>query len=368
MANLSASTNEQQPAKPCWHWLMGHCNYGEKCRTGAHPANLDGRLVDTKNTNQAFVSNRKGEACQRCLTRMYKCDKLVHAAGPEDPCSECRHFGGPGCKCTLNNTMSYNDQAWRTMLQRGNHDYTLPADNSRTEGTSNKPPPSEMPEHELKPGWTGASKDALVAAADYLPSGVRDCPRAYLVPATETKRVQKGIARNEQLATRLAASSTSIPAGRLNLIPVARSSLIPTATSQSIPAKRRFVSEADAWPTAPTTGAPMERPPPHPLHGKVKSCLCEFDEEQWTLEYEDGTTITTRLNGRPAKVRRTANESVVLEPPRVSDASRGREPPVFQTRVYARPAMYEYVDIKAENHEPTLGSRRMVFKAEEDSE
>ncbi|KAK1807726.1 hypothetical protein LTR12_017922 [Friedmanniomyces endolithicus] len=365
MANLSASTNEQQPAKPCWHWLMGQCNYGDECRTGAHPPNLDGRLQDTKGPR---VRDERGQACQRCLTRFYDCDKPYRAEGSEDPCSECRHFGGPACKCTLNTTMSYNDQAWRVMLQRGNHGYTLPANKPRTEGTSNKPPPSEMPEHEVKRDWTGATRDALLEAGDYLPSGVRDCPRAYLIPATETKKVQKGIARNEQLATRLAASSTSIPAVRSNLIPASRSNLIPAANSQSIPAKRRFASEADAWPTAPATGVPMERPPPHPLHGKVKSCLCEFDDEQWTLEYKDGTTITTRLNGRPAKVRKTANESAVMEPPRVSDASRRREPPVFQTRVYAGPAMYEYVDIKAENDEPTLGSRRMVFRAEEDSE
>ncbi|KAK0278149.1 hypothetical protein LTR35_009472 [Friedmanniomyces endolithicus] len=360
--------------QPCYHWLMGSCEYGDECRNGPHPANLDGRLQGTKGSMVHEVT--KGhQACQRCLTRFYDCDKVYRAEGSEDPCSECRHFGGPGCNCKLNDRSNYNDHAWRIMLQRGNHDYTLPAAKPRNEGTSGKPLPSEMLEREVKAGWTGESKESLLTAVDFLPSGVRDCPRAYLVPATETKKEKKNVAFKERLTATPAASSASSPAQSISaagskVILAARPNPIPAANSQSIPAKRKFASAVDAWPTAPSSGAPMERPPAHPLHGKVKTCLCDFDDGQWTMEYEDGATITTRLNERPAKMRKAAKEAVVLEPPQVSvsDRSGGHKPLVIRTVVDAPIARSGEVEMTAKDDERTPGHDDMVVNVDEDSD
>lgn len=118
-----------------------------------------------------------------------QCDKKKrNRGGLDDPCSECRWFGGDKCECTLA-VLSYNDAVWFIMMNRGpRHHYTLPAPKDRTVSRKKKPDPSLMPSDRLKADWAGKTRDQLLALPDMLPEGVRDLPRAYVVPPRETNK------------------------------------------------------------------------------------------------------------------------------------------------------------------------------------
>ncbi|KAK3621423.1 hypothetical protein LTR56_022817 [Elasticomyces elasticus] len=44
-------------------------------------------------------------------------------------------------------------------------------------------------------------------------------------------------------------------------------------------------------PIFPTSGAPMERPPPHSEHGRFVSWSWDYDEDEWVGEYADGYEV-----------------------------------------------------------------------------
>ena len=115
-----------------------------------------------------------------------QCDKQSrHPTDERDPCSECRHFGGEKVQCQLSWTMSYNDTVYRQMLvRRGGHEYKLPS----FVQARNKGP---MPTERVKADWKGQSAEVLLAKGDFLPSGVRDCPRAFTVPPRESTQRAK---------------------------------------------------------------------------------------------------------------------------------------------------------------------------------
>lgn len=76
--------------------------------------------------------------------------------------------------------------------------YTLAAIKPRTEwkqGTTTtakaKPKPLPMQDRLLIDNWQGLSKEDLLALPDFLPAGVRDCPRAYLVKPRQTNTGKK---------------------------------------------------------------------------------------------------------------------------------------------------------------------------------
>ena len=48
-----------------------------------------------------------------------------------------------------------------------------------------------MPIDKVKANWQGESKEALLSKLDMLPPGVRDCPRAYLVPSRPSTVAKK---------------------------------------------------------------------------------------------------------------------------------------------------------------------------------
>lgn len=127
-------------------------------------------------------------------TQEVQCDKKTRDHDdPMDPCSECRHFGGPGCKCTFARNRSQNDMLYSIMLESSIRDYGLPEFKAREEPRKDGRVPSPMPDHEIKPNWTGAFRDQLLTIPDVLPPQVRRCPRAYLVPPGEsiTKRKRR---------------------------------------------------------------------------------------------------------------------------------------------------------------------------------
>lgn len=90
---------------PCHDWPLGECKHGNEC-TREHHDNLDPALVDIDKAHSEYmVPNEVGEACQRCMQRMYpassrpiKCSSYANSAqcdkkgrdGEDDPCSECR--------------------------------------------------------------------------------------------------------------------------------------------------------------------------------------------------------------------------------------------------------------------------------------
>ncbi|THY45195.1 hypothetical protein D6C99_06514, partial [Aureobasidium pullulans] len=88
--------------------------------------------------------------------------------------------------------------AWDQLLGRPGLNYTLAAIKPRTEwkqGTSTtakaKPKPLPMQDRLLIDNWQGLSKEDLLALPDFLPAGVRDCPRAYLVKPRQTNTGKK---------------------------------------------------------------------------------------------------------------------------------------------------------------------------------
>ncbi|TIA53969.1 hypothetical protein D6C83_04310 [Aureobasidium pullulans] len=171
------------PARPalCPRWALGLCPYGHHCHLD-HPNNLDPTMpkeVDFK------VSNELDEACTRCLQAAIKCDKQGRDSGSDDPCSECRWFGGATCNCTLSMTSSYNDALWRGMMGRRDSDFDLAQPRDKQAAFSNGRVPAPMPDDRLKGNWQGASKDELLARKNMLPPEVRRHPRAYLVPPRE---------------------------------------------------------------------------------------------------------------------------------------------------------------------------------------
>lgn len=116
-------------------------------------------------------------------TNSAQCDKLGRG-GIDDPCSECRWFGGETCRCVLAKGTSYNDQIWSVILDRGEaHNYTLPVAKGREEfNPETGIAPGPMPANKIKAGWQGETEEALLAKPDMLPTGVRAYPRAFLHP------------------------------------------------------------------------------------------------------------------------------------------------------------------------------------------
>lgn len=136
---------------------------------------------------------------------MAQCDKQSrHPTDERDPCSECRHFGGEKVRCRIAPNSSYNDQVYRLMLGRGGeYEHKLPPFiSARSKGP--------MPAERIKIDWQGQSAETLMAKGDFLPPGVRDCPRAFTVPARESGERAKSRRFHANQRQRLS-QSTSLP-------------------------------------------------------------------------------------------------------------------------------------------------------------
>ncbi|KAG9693002.1 hypothetical protein KCU95_g6770, partial [Aureobasidium melanogenum] len=178
------------PIPLCDYYHRGRCFRGSQCDY-LHPANLDPNLPKEIDYQ---VCNELGQGCRRCLQAGYSCDKKDRDHDdPMDPCSECRHFGGPGCKCILLKNTSMNDMLYPVMLNGHDREpqYSLPKLKGREEPKKDGTVPGPMLADEIKSDWTGISKVDLLATPDMLPPQVRRRPRAYLVPPRETNSKRK---------------------------------------------------------------------------------------------------------------------------------------------------------------------------------
>ena len=147
------------PKDPCPFYAAGACKYGGNCAKHHHP-NLDPALFIMPGKSEFVVPAEQNAACSRCLelgrdasfvhttafirdANEIQCDKKRRNPGKEDPCEECRWFGGEGCNCVLAKNTSYNDALWRVMMTRRTYEYNLPAAKGRNVPTA-KGLPSPM--------------------------------------------------------------------------------------------------------------------------------------------------------------------------------------------------------------------------------
>lgn len=210
------------------------------------------------------VSNTMGAACTRCVQMMISCDKRG-GGGLNDPCSECRWFGGLSCECVLATNTSYSDELWKQMLAREPFDYALPSATSREAPLGEeRVAPSPMPDNKVKHGWEGESREELLRKPDMLPSYVRGLPRAYLHWPTYT--YQDG---NPKSHKRGREADTTSPSPTMT-----------TAAFQTLSA-------------LPLTQPPptFVRPPPHPQHGEVEISSWSWTKNQWDHTYQNGTRV-----------------------------------------------------------------------------
>ncbi|KAG9699650.1 hypothetical protein KCU95_g1449, partial [Aureobasidium melanogenum] len=256
-----------------------------------HHENLDPVLVGSKEPQDYMVPNKLGQACTNCLNNLRECDKKQRDVTDEhDPCSECRYFGGTRCKCTLSTSSSYNDVVYNKMLSRGHvHDYTL----APLEPLIEQP----MPPHRVKAGWAGESKQQLLAKPDFLPVGVRDCPRAFVVssrePVQQPDRESSPVSETLQMPGTFYCLPPSLPH-----LAFARPLRRPTAGEVEY---TTFVWEMSQWRHVYENGdkqpsslssPSFPRPQPDPKVGKVMHTTFVWGTGQWRHVYENNTYVT----------------------------------------------------------------------------
>ncbi|CAD0114039.1 unnamed protein product [Aureobasidium uvarum] len=186
-------------------------------------------------------------------TRNWMCDKLKHDVNdPLDPCSECRQFGGANHECTLEPSLSYNEVVYNLMKNRIEEGYTLLPPKDRTEGTEEE---NAGPMTQVKEGWKGETQEELLAKPDFLPEGVRDCPRAYVTDPGKSERTAKSLQycldHPEESVQQLGVASRPHPRRSLSSnqstpAPSKEQTLLP-ALWIFFPMKKITVTQAIAW-------------------------------------------------------------------------------------------------------------------------
>jgi len=94
-------------------------------------------------------------------------------SGDDDPCSECRHFGGPQCNCRLAESLSYDNQAWVQMVVRSEDGFNLAQPKNREDpirGHKNKKtktrPADKIPgpinDAHVKSDWRRETREQLL--------------------------------------------------------------------------------------------------------------------------------------------------------------------------------------------------------------
>ncbi|KAK3672979.1 hypothetical protein LTR78_007089 [Recurvomyces mirabilis] len=149
----------------CEFFMRGSCKFPEN-RCGLHEQRLKPgllRYVDWQ------ASTEERQSCMRCMERQLVCDKSSRANTIDDPCSECRHYGGLGCSCLLAD-LSLNDVLWRKMISRKAQGYTLPELKPRSQRAQRKGPLNQrMPDARVVLGWQGLSVEDLERQPHLLP-------------------------------------------------------------------------------------------------------------------------------------------------------------------------------------------------------
>ncbi|PZC93251.1 hypothetical protein A1F95_07469 [Pyrenophora tritici-repentis] len=177
--------------KGCENFAKGDCKRGQACNF-YHHYNLDPARREDEGRHDWDVPNDLGIACMRCTQQLRECDK-VGRGGNDDPCSECRHFGGPRSNCRLAETLSYNDHAWGQMITRSETGFDLaplkhredPIRGHKNKKTNIREPdrlPVPIDNAFLKSDWRGETREQLLQKSDFLAPFVRKLPRACVVP------------------------------------------------------------------------------------------------------------------------------------------------------------------------------------------
>lgn len=222
-----------------------------------------------------------------------KCDKKGRD-DDDDPCSECRWFGGSSHVCSLTAETSYNDQLWNTMLLRPQFNFDLPKDKNRAAPIGKNKIPSPMPDDKVKRGWKGETKEKLLAKPDMLPDYVRTLPRAYLVPPRKSitqkkKQDNKRKRANGDSNTPLSSHMVTTP-----FTPASFFSIFPPPQQTNPDSVTPFPS-----PVVPTTHTPASflppfapplftRPPTDPQHGEVVATSWSWINMRWEHTYATG--------------------------------------------------------------------------------
>ncbi|THX25733.1 hypothetical protein D6D12_06697 [Aureobasidium pullulans] len=268
-------------SNPCFKFAAyNSCRLGARC-PDEHHENLDPALVGNKDPKGYMVPNVAGEACLSCLQNGRECDKRTRY-GDDNPCSECRWFGGENRICSLSKDTSYNDQLWALMMGNGINGYILPQPKPRDQAKKIKNkggPPTlllvvPMPNSRVRPDWIGLSRDELLAKPDMLPPGVRECPRAFLVAPRLSNTHQKG-------SKRVAEFGRHEPAGQNKSFAYA---------SSSTP----LVRPAHLLPPRPPPS--FEQLPPDPIMGRVVHTFSDFEAGRMPFEYENTARMTVPLS------------------------------------------------------------------------
>ena len=212
-----------------------------------------------------------------------QCDKKGRG-GLDDPCSECRWFGGKSCKCILAKNSSYNDQLWATMMKRADLGYTLPPYKGSDVAKENKAPREPMPDDSVKADWQGETKEQVLAKGDMLPSSVRDTPRAYLVPP----RLSATANRAETFVPSKSATHPHASSPTPSAAPILGASFPqPPAPSPYPPAASAFGANLPQLLPPPI----FSRPQPDPQHGEVITTTWSWTEGTWAHTYRSGAIV-----------------------------------------------------------------------------
>ncbi|THW18718.1 hypothetical protein D6D24_03221 [Aureobasidium pullulans] len=270
-------------AARCHDWPLALCGQGDGCHYDHHE-NLDPASIKKV---EYQVSNELGEACERCLNSATECDKKTRYPRSDDPCSECRHFGGPGCSCVLNTAVSYNDVLWRLMINREKSGFDLPAAKDRQAPRGNGKIPGPMRDNEVMSGWEGSSKGELLSKGDMLPAEVRRHPRAYLVPPRATLSTRHAEARGyDQAAFRKSKSLQSRGAFQGSGGGQRGGSFQPRGSFQE--SHRGNQSHGI---NQPTPVAFLPQPQADPFMGRVVRATTHYDRSEVSYEYESGNVL-----------------------------------------------------------------------------
>jgi hypothetical protein len=220
---------------------------------------------------------------------------------------------------------SYNDQIWSVMMKRGrDHGYTLPADKSREEGSKkSKSAPQPMPAAKVKADWQGETKKALLKKADLLPQGVRDCPRAYLVPPCTSAAGKKSQAWKEtNLKRKGGADVDSRPPSGFSKPPSGFSN---SPFGFSNPPSDLSMVAPRHQPSPPKEA--FERPPADPVHGEVVSTCYGWKAGDWMHTHASGAiAIGTTATGTATVAPSPDIQSPAIKKRRNKSSGQGSTP------------------------------------------
>ncbi|KAH0341669.1 hypothetical protein KCU83_g9583, partial [Aureobasidium melanogenum] len=184
------------------------------------------------------------------------------------------------------------------MFSRGHvYDYTLAPPGDRTG--------SPMPPHRIKKGWVGRTKDQLLAKSDFLPTGVRDCPRAFVVTPHEClQRMRRKSSPDDERSWPLPATFWNLPPslpppGFPRPLPMVISDVVKYSTGEV--EFSTFVWETSQWRHVYETGytqpcslppPSFSRPQPDLTAGEIMHTTFIWETGQWRQVYKNHTLVT----------------------------------------------------------------------------